>query len=440
MKRPGHVFHRKLSGELPIAVSGRDSHIFSEDQRSWLDASGGAVVVNVGHARAEIAAAVTAQLQKGFYFHPTMFTHPAVEKLAERLAGHAPKGISRFYFMSSGSEAVETALKLARQIHLSQSSNSKYKIISRWKSYHGLSIGALAATGRTPFRTPFAPMLPQSVHIPPPYCLRCPWGKSSSTCNLDCAQALEDTIQLEGPETVSCFLAETVSGATLAVYPPPPGYWPRIKEICEAHGVLLIQDEVMCGMGRTGAWFASEHYGVEPDILCIGKGLAGGAIPISAVGVKEKLYEAVVENSGFVHGGTFSHHPVGAAAGLATLDVLEKDRLVERVAKLGPVLETSLREALESLPWVADIRGLGYMWGIELVSNLENLQPFSREEQVTERIFEQCFEQGLIIYKSPGLGTKAGDGLVVAPPFTAGEEEFQLIGAHLAGAIKDICA
>lgn len=439
MKRKGHVFHRKLSGELPIAVSGRGNYIFAEDQRSWLDASGGAVVVNVGHARPEITAAVSAQLEQGFYFHPTMFTHPAVEQLAERLAGHAPKGISRFYFLSSGSEAVEAALKLARQVQLARGFANRFKVVSRWKSYHGLSIGALAATGRTFFRTPFAPMLPQSIHIPPPYCFRCPWGKNLSSCRLDCAEALEETIQMEGSDTVSCFLAETVSGATLAVYPPPPGYWPRIREICSAHGVLLIQDEVMCGMGRTGAWFASEHYSVEPDLVCLGKGLAGGAVPISALGVREPLYEAVVETGGFIHGGTFSHHPVGAAAGLATLDVLEQDHLVQRVQHLGPVLERSLREALASLPWVADIRGIGYMWGLELVADQEELLPFPRSDQITERIFEHCFQRGLIIYKSPGLGAKAGDGLVVAPPFTAGEAEFKLIGSCLAGAIQEIC-
>ncbi len=438
MRRTGHVFHRKLSGELPTAVSGRECFVFSEDGRSWLDASGGAVVVNLGHGRPEIAAAVSSQLQEGYYFHPTMFTNPTVEKLAERLAAHAPKDISRFYFMSSGSEAVETALKLARQIHVCRGSHSKYKVISRWKSYHGLSIGALAATGRTAFRTPFAPMLPQSVHIPPPYCLRCPWKHTPSSCSLDCAEALDEAILLEGAETVSCFLAETVSGATLAVYPPPPGYWRRIREICDRHDIVLIQDEIMCGMGRTGAWFASEHYGMEPDLLCVGKGLAGGAIPISAVGVKEGLYETVIENGGFVHGGTFSHHPVGAAAGLATLDILENEHLVERVAEFGQLLGTTLQEHLQGLPWIGDIRGLGYMWGVELVADQKTFHPFLRQDKVTERIFENLFGRGILLYKAIGLGTESGDGLVIAPPFTAGEAEFQKIGSELAQAIQDV--
>jgi adenosylmethionine-8-amino-7-oxononanoate aminotransferase len=439
MKRPGHVFHRKLTGGLPHAVSGKGCYVYSDDNRCRLDASGGAVVVNLGHGRPEIADAVSAQLREGCYFHPTMFTHKSVEMLAGRLAARAPEGISRFYFMCTGSEAVETALKLARQIHLSRGSHERYKTVSRWKSYHGLTMGALAATGRTSFRAPFAPLLPYSVHIPPPYCLRCPWGRDRSACGLECAEALEEAILLEGAETVSCFLAETVSGATLAVYPPPPGYWRRIREICDEYDVLLIHDEIMCGMGRTGAWFASQHYGVPPDLLCLGKGLAGGAVPISAVGVREELYQCVVEHEGFAHGGTFSHHPVGASAGLASMDVLEKEGLVERVAQLGAVLGDILRENLQALPWVAEVRGLGYLWGVELVEHLEGLISFPRSQRVTERIFETLFDRGVILYKALGVGTKAGDGLVIAPPFIAGEDEFRTIGLELAKAVREVC-
>lgn len=440
MNRPGHVFHRNLTGDLPQAISGKNCYIYSDDNRSWLDASGGAVVVNVGHGRFEIATAVSDQIHEGSYFHPTMFTHPAVEKLAERLASHAPDGITRFYFMSSGSEAVETALKLARQIHLSRNSDLRFKTISRWKSYHGLSIGALSATGRTSFRTPFAPMLPYSIHIPPPYCLRCPWRHDRSSCQLDCAEALEEMILLEGPETVSCFLAEPVSGATLAAYPPPSSYWPRIREICDKYDVLLIHDEVMCGMGRTGAWFASQHYGAPPDLLCLGKGLAGGVVPISAVGIREDLYQSVVDYGGFVHGGTFSHHPVGASAGLATLDILENDKLVERTAKLGIVLGNILRDDLYNLQWVADVRGLGYLWGVELCEDVQSLSPFSRIKKVTEKVFGTLFERGIILYKALGVGTICGDALVIAPPFIAGETEFKTISQELAQAIQDVCS
>jgi len=431
----GHVFHRVLGRKLPIAKEGQGAFIVDEKGRRYLDASGGAVVVNLGHARQEIAQAVSDQLRSGYYYHPTMFSSDAVETLADKLADHAPVGISRFYFMTSGSEAVETAIKLARQFHVSNGEESRYKLISRWRSYHGLTLGALAATGRTSLRAPFLPTFLDVLHIPPPYCLRCFYGLEPTSCRLRCAMALEELIFDQGAKSVSAFIGETVSGASLAVCPPPAGYWPLVREICDRHGVLLIHDEVMSGMGRTGRWFASEYYDVNPDIVTLGKGLSGGALPLSAVGTTEEIYQTLADKGGFMHGGTFSHHPVGAAAGVAAIGIIESEGLVERAEKMGALLGEKLCSALDDSPFVGDIRGLGMLWGVELVADKKTLTPFPRSEKVTERLWDNLFQQGVILYKSLALAGADGDGLVVAPPFIITEQEIDTVAMAVRQAI-----
>ena len=288
----GAVFRRQLSRELAVAADASGVWITDDQGKRFLDGSGGPLVVNVGHGREEVAQAVAEQIRRCDYVHPTMFTGMPVETLARRLADRAPAGIERFYFMTTGSEAVETAVKLARQVHLERGEPQRYRVISRWKSYHGLTLGALAVTGKTSFRTPFAPMLPESHHIPAPYCYRCSFGLKYPACNLRCADALEEAILNLGPGTVSAFLAETVSGATIACVVPPPDYLARIRQICDRYGVLLILDEVFCGLGRTGKWFATENFDVVPDIVTMGKGLSGGTAALSAVGVQGRHYEA----------------------------------------------------------------------------------------------------------------------------------------------------
>ncbi len=438
-KLPGAVFPRVLDKPLPQAVKSQGVWIEDSDGRRYLDASGGAVVVNVGHGREEIAAAVAEQLRTLTYVHPTMFTSPSLEALSRALAARTPGELDRFYFMASGSEAVETAVKLARQIHLARGNPGRQVLISRWKSYHGLTMGALAAAGRTAFRLPFYPMLHDAVHIPPPYCLRCSYGLSFPECRLRCALALDETIQNIGPSAVSAFIGETVSGATLAVYPPPPGYWPLVRQICDRHGVLLILDEVMCGMGRTGRWFAAEHYDVVPDIMTLGKGLSGGTLALSAAATTTAHLETLRANGGsFVHGGTFSHNAVACAAGLAAVGILERERLVERAASLGERLGEKLAERLGGSPYVADIRGLGMMWGVEIVEERDTLRPFPRAQKVTEKLWNALFEEGVIVYKSVAMAGTDGDGLVVAPPFVITEEEIGLVVDKLAGAIDRV--
>ncbi|MCP4693363.1 MAG: aminotransferase class III-fold pyridoxal phosphate-dependent enzyme [Desulfobacterales bacterium] len=434
----GNVFPRRLDPPLPLAAKANGVWIEDQSGRRFLDASGGAVVVNVGHGRESIARAVYDQILSHDYIHPTMWTTPVVEELGAALACHAPPGIERFYFLSSGGEAVEAAIKMARQIHLAAGRPGKFRLISRWKSYHGLSLGALSAMGRTAFRTPFAPMLADAVHIPPPYCLRCSYGLTHPACNLRCALALEETIRNMGPETVSAFLAETVSGGTLAAHPPPEGYFSVIRDICDRFDVLLILDEVMCGMGRTGKWFACQRRGVAPDLITLGKGLSNGAVALSAVGVKQSHFDTIHrDGGGFTHGGTFSHHPAAAAAGLAVVRILEEERLVERVDRLGVVLGKILGERLRDLPWVADIRGVGFLWGVELVEDKTTLEPFPRNRRVIENVWEALYQKGVIAYKSTGLAGVDGDAMIIAPPFIMEEDDFQLIANALGDAMVE---
>ena len=438
-RRTGHVFPRRLDPALPVAVKADGVWIDDQEGNRYLDASGGAIVVNAGHGREAIARAVYDQIMAYDYIHPTMFSTPPAEALATALAAHAPEGIDRFYFLSGGGEAVEAAIKMARQIHLANGHPEKFRLISRWKSYHGLSLGALSAMGRTAFRTPFAPMLNDAVHIPPPYCLRCSYGLTFPECRLRCALALEETLLNLGPDTVSAFLAETVSGGTLAAYPPPPGYLETIRGICDAYEVLLILDEVLCGMGRTGRWFACQHDAVVPDLITLGKGLAGGTVPLSAVGVKGVHFDALGrDRGGFTHGGTFSHHPVAAAAGLALIRILEGERLVERVAAVGSALGTTLKEHVGDLPWVGDVRGIGFLWGIELVSDRATNIPFPRKRQVTEKIWQTLFDNGIITYKSTGLAGIDGDAIIVAPPYILDTADFERIAQAIKVAVEQV--
>ena len=432
-----NVFGRAKEGSLPEVRKAEGLWIEDENGKRYLNASGGAAVTNVGHGRREIAEALHQQVLQHDYIHPTAFVSPVVEDLAAALARHAPKGIERFYFLSGGGEAVEASIKMARQIHLVNGRPERVRLISRWKSYHGLSLGALSAMGRTAFREPFTPLLSEVVHIPPPYCLRCSYGQTYPGCQLRCALALDETIQNIGPNVVSAFIGETVSGATLGVYTPPPGYWKIIREICDAYHVLLIHDEVMCGLGRTGRWFASEYYDISPDIVTLGKGLGGGAIALSAVGVQAAHFDALQSAGGFVHGGTYSHHPVAAAVGLATLNILEEENLIERAERIGNVLGETLKHKLSGTPHVADVRGLGMFWGVELVEDKDSLKPFPRKAQIGERIWQSVFQKGVIVYKSFGLAGSDGDAIIIAPAFTISRKDINFLVDSLAQGLAE---
>lgn len=434
------VLYRRLAHFHPVVERGEGVYLWDNRGRRYIDASGGAAVVNIGHGIFEVAQAMMTQAVKAAYVHGTMFTTDALESYSQRLAGYVPIQDPRFYFMSSGSEAVETAIKFSRQVQMARGEASREVIISRWGSYHGATMGALAVTGKPKMRIPFAPLFRDQVHIPPPYCYRCPFGTSPSECSLECAQALEAEICRQGPERVAAFLAEPVGGATLGAVIPPEDYWPAITEICNRYGVLLISDEVMTGLGRTSRWFGIEHFGVQPDIITTGKGVTGGYFPFSVIAVRDADVETLRRAYGdFTHGGTFSHHAVGAAVAMAVLDYIETHELLSAAVKRGNYLEAALRTNLGDIPCVGDIRGLGMLWGVEFVADRETKAPFSPQVHFSQRVGDLAFEKGIIFY--PGSGSvdgKRGDHLLIAPPFVIAEDEIDEVIAVLKRVVLDV--
>jgi adenosylmethionine-8-amino-7-oxononanoate aminotransferase len=430
------VFYRRPPRwRFPEIVRGEGVYLYDAEGRRYLDAAGGALVVTVGHGLEEIAEAARAQMARLAYVHGTEFTSPPVEALAGELARRAPVDDARLYLVSGGSEATETAIKLARQFQLALGQARRHKVIHRWPSYHGASLGALAVSGRPQLRASFAPLFIPMPHVPAPYPYRCALAGCGDTCCLACADALDAAIQAEGPETVAAFIAEPVIGASAGAVVPPPGYHERVGEICRRHGVLLIADEVMSGMGRTGRWFATEHWpGVRPDILTCGKGLTSGYVPGGALLVRGEIVDAVRSAEGFAHGFTFSHNPVVAATALAVLAYVERHGLVSRAARLGAHLMKRL-EGLLDLPAVGQVRGIGLLTAVEIVKDRLLRASHPAGHHVAERIQREALERGVVVYASGGQDRGAGDLLLLGPPFTISETEIDHAVSVLGDAI-----
>jgi adenosylmethionine-8-amino-7-oxononanoate aminotransferase len=442
-KREGggsYVFYRRLGHAYPVIERGEGLYLYDVQGRRYLDASGGPLVVNIGHGVPSVAAALSAQAARIAYVHGSLFTTEALETYSRRLAGRVPVADPRFYYLTSGAEAVEAAVKFARQLQVARGEPRRDRVISRWGSYHGATLGTLALSGKPSMRNLYAPMFQEMPHIEPPYCYRCAFHTVYPACDLACARQLETEILRQGPGRVAAFLAEPVGGATLGAIVPPDGYWPLVREICERHGLLLIADEVLTGFGRTGTWFAVEQFGIRPDVLVMGKGATGGYFPLSIAAVRSEDIETLRRAQGdFNHGGTFSHHAVGAAAALATLDYLETHDLVARAARLGEKLGQTLRAALESSPTVGDVRGIGMVWAVELVADRRTREPFPAAQHVAERVCDRCMQMGVLLY--PGHGGAdgvRGDHVMVAPPFIVTEEQLETIVLVLHQAIQSL--
>jgi adenosylmethionine-8-amino-7-oxononanoate aminotransferase len=431
------VFHRTLGRELPAIARGEGAWLWDTEGKRYLDGAGGAVVVNVGHGRREIADAMAAQAGAAAYVHGTQFTSDVLEEYARRLAAHAPGDCHRLYLVSGGSEANETAVKLARAYQLAVGAPRRHKVVRRSVSYHGNTLAALGLSGRPNLQAPYRPLLAATPEAAAPFCHHCPLGRTFPECAVACADDLEATLEREGPDTVAAFLAEPILGASAGAAVPPDEYARRVRDICDRHGILLVADEVMTGFGRTGRFFASEWGGVAPDLVTCGKGMSGGYAPVGAVLASTKVVEAVAKAGGFTHGFTFSHNPVTAAACRATLDVLERERLVERAAAMGEVLGRRL-QGLRAHPHVGDVRGRGLLWGVEIEADASTHRPFPRAERKAEAVAARAFQLGLVTYPSGGCadGTN-GDVILLAPPFVVSEDEIEEMAAILERALTE---
>lgn len=434
-----HVFHRQLHTTPPVAVSGSGVWLTDASGKRYLDACGGAAVSCLGHGHPDVRAAMHAQIEQLAYAHTSFFTTAVAEELADQLIRTAPAGMSHAYFVSGGSEAMEAAMKMARQFFVETGQPQRTHFIARRQSYHGNTLGALAVGGNQWRRAPFAPILIEATHVAPCYPYR--EQRASETpvqYGARLAQELDDTIVRLGTDSVIAFVAETVGGATAGVLVPVPGYLKAVREVCDKYGVLLILDEVMCGMGRTGTLHACEQDGVVPDIMAIAKGLGGGYQPIGAVLAQQKIVAAMSSGSGFFqHGHTYLGHAVACAAALAVQKVIARDGLLAQVRESGARLEGLLRAALGAQPNIGDIRGRGLFWGIELVQDRATKAPFDPALKLHARIKKEALTRGLMVYPMGGtVDGRSGDHILLAPPYICSGSELELIVERLGVSIE----
>jgi len=425
------VFYRALDREFPLIVRGEGCWLVDDTGKRYLDACGGAYVANLGHGVSEVADAVAEQIRKVAYVNGTAFTNEPAEALAAELRTLSPEGLDFAYFLSSGSEAVEAALKLARQHWVESGKPAKHKIIARTPGYHGNTLLALSASARGAYKKMFAPWLVPVTMIPAPYPYRCEAGSPAMT-----AEALEAAILKEGADTVAAFIAEPVGGSSTGGSVPPKDYFKRVREICDKHDILFIADEVLSGAGRTGKWAAMEHFGVVPDIMTMGKGLSGGYVPLSAVLASRKVIDPIAKGSGaFKHAQTFSHSPAICAAGLAAVRHIKKHKLVARCAAMGAVLHRKIA-ALRDLPAVGDVRGLGLLAGVEFVADKKTKAPFPRALKFAEAFVAAAQDAGLIVWPNTGHADgENGDLVMLAPSFIVTEAEIDEIVARFKTAL-----
>ncbi len=434
-----HVFHRDPRLKYPVAVRGEGAYLYDRDGKRYLDASGGAAVSCLGHSDAAVVKAIQEQLAKLPFAHTSFFTNEPMEALADALIARAPKSFDKVYFVSGGSEAIEAALKLARQYFVEKGEPQRRHLIARRQSYHGNTLGALAVGGNQWRRKQFEPLLVPVTHVSPCYAYRDRRPGESDPAYADrLANELENEIKRLGGGEVMAFVAETVVGATLGAVPPVAGYFRRMREVCDRHGVLLIADEVMCGMGRCGTLWAFEQEDIVPDLVTIAKGLGAGYQPIGAVLIKKDISETIIGGSGFFqHGHTYIGHAAACAGALAVQRRLHDDGLLARVRPLGAMLEKKLRSTFGAHPNVGDIRGRGLFWALELVEDRSDRKPFDPKLRLNARVKQQAMVAGLMCYPMGGtIDGARGDHVLLAPPFIVEEAQLDELVDKLAGAIS----
>lgn len=435
MSAAGGVFYRDLKRSYPVAVRAAGCHIYDAGGRDWLDGSSGAVVSNIGHGDPDVAARMARQLAEVEFAHTSQFTTPAQEELAERVLRFAGPGFSRVYFVSGGSEATETALKMARHYHVLQGQVRRWRVVSHIPSYHGNSLGALAVSGHAARRAPYLPLLVEPVYVPYPDRYR---GLSEQASAAEeeawarsLAQGVHQAVRAAGPDTVMALVTEMVCGSSHAAMAPPARYFQELRAICDRYGILLVADEVMTGFGRAGANFAFHDAGIRPDLVTCGKGIAGGYAPLGAVVAGEVVAGVFEREEAFAHGFTYSGHPVACAAGCAVLEKVETEGYVARSRQVGADLLKRLRQVLGGLAIVGDVRGRGLMIGVEFVRDRATKEPFPAHVGIAGRVTGAAFERGLIVY--PG-----GNSVLIAPPFIVGERDLERLVSTFVAAVAHV--
>jgi hypothetical protein len=434
----GRVFPRVLDRELPLAVSAEGATIVDAEGRRYIDAAGGAVVVGIGHGRGTVARVMAEQAARLAYAHGTAFSSEPLERYAAAVGAHLPLDEPRIYPVSGGSEAIETALKLARAYHLARGEADRWIVISRWGSYHGNTLGALDVSGRRPLRRPYEGWLGRFRHVSAPYPYRAGEPGAQALADADeLASELVQAIEAAGPDSVAAFVAEPIGGATLGAAVPPDSYWPQVAEVCRRHGVLLVADEVMTGFGRTGRWFGGDHWSLRPDILVAAKGVTSGYWPFGFAATSGEVFETIRTAGPFTHGFTYSHSVVGAAVAAEVLRILEAERLVERSAALGESLGALLADALGTHPNVGEIRGRGLLRAVELVADRETRRSFPRAAGLTEAVVREARQRGVLLYSATGNADGVdGDLIVLGPPFVITEAELEAVAGVLAESVE----
>jgi adenosylmethionine-8-amino-7-oxononanoate aminotransferase len=433
-----HILHRQIGHSYPFASQAEGVIIRDRAGKEYIDASSGAAVSCLGHSHPDVLAAMREQLDKLAYAHTSFFTSEVAEQLADELVARAPQGMGHVFFVSGGSEAVEAALKLARQYFVERGEFQRQYLVARQQSYHGITLGALAVGGRERQRRAFAPLLIETHHVSPVYEYRGRRADETAQAYGErLAQEFEGKLEELGGENVIAFIAETVVGATLGAVPAVPGYFKRVREICDRHGMLLILDEVMCGMGRTGTLHACEQEGISPDLIAIAKGLGGGYAPIGALLLQDKIFDAIAAGSGaFQHSHTYMGHPLACAAALAVQRVMQRDHLLANVREQGSHLSRRLKDRFGNHPFVGDVRGRGLLQGVELVADRGSKEPFDPSLQLHARVKREAMARGLMVYPTGGTvdGTR-GDHVLLAPPFIVDATTIETIVERLGEAI-----
>ncbi|WP_286791181.1 aspartate aminotransferase family protein [Thalassospira sp. UBA4513] len=435
--RESRLFYQSRS-RRPLIERSEGVYMWDVDGKRYIDASSGAMVSNIGHSDPRVIAAMTKQLEKASFAYRLHFENDAAEDLAIRLAERAPGDLERVFFVSGGSEAVESCIKLARQYALAKGQAQRTKIISRFPSYHGATLGALAITGYTPMHAPFAPMMVDQPKIPAPTCYLDRDDLSDHERGIKYANMLEAEIIKQGPETVLGFIMEPVGGAATGALVAPDSYYGRIREICDQYGILLIYDEVMTGAGRTGKYFAAEHWGIVPDILAVSKGLAAGYAPLGAMIAPDRIVGPVLDHGGFIHGYTYAGNPLACAAGNGVLDVIEEDNLLENAATNGAALKDELTKLADDFAMIGDVRGKGLLLAVELVKDRDSMEPLDPKHMAAARLVDIAYEMGLIIYWRRARGGYRGDHVMVCPPMTITKEQFADILVPLRKALSEL--